>query len=176
MAVREEQWFSDNVRPHEAQLRSYLRSAFPSVGDVDDLVQESYFRIWKARAARPIHSARGFLFKVARHLALDLVRRNHRAPIETVGDLDGLYVIEEKPDAAERSSIQEKIDLLAEAVAGLPARRREIVILCKLRLMSHKEAAARLGISERTVENQLFRGIRQCRAYLEKRGVTTLFG
>ena len=176
MAVPAEQWFVENVQPHESRLRSYLHSSFPQIGEVDDVVQESFLRVWKAKAAQPIQSARAFLFKVARHLALDLVRRNQRSPVRTVGDLGGLYVLEEEPDVAERCSFQEKVDLLAEAIACLPDRRREIVILCKLRRLPYKDVADRLGISERTVENQLFRGIKQCRAFLGKRGVTTLFG
>jgi RNA polymerase sigma-70 factor (ECF subfamily) len=173
--VPAEQWFTENVHAHESHLRSYLRSSFPRMGDVDDVVQESYLRVWKAKAAQPILSARAFLFKVARHLALDLVRRKQRSPVQAVGDLDGLFVLEEEPDVAERCSFQEKIDLLAEAIALLPDRRREVVILCKLRRLPQKDVSARLGISERTVENQLFRGIKQCRRFLAARGVTTLF-
>src|SRR5687767_3921161 len=56
------QWFADEVHVHESQLKSFLRGSFPAVRDVDDVVQESYLRIWKARAAQPIDSARAFLF------------------------------------------------------------------------------------------------------------------
>jgi len=60
-------WFEEQVQPQGAQLKSYLRGSFPSIEDVDDIVQESYLRIWKARAAQPIESARAFLFRVARN-------------------------------------------------------------------------------------------------------------
>ena len=169
-------WFAEQVHPHDSSLKAYLRGTFPSVRDIDDVVQESYFRIWKARAAQPIQSARAFLFKVARHVALDLVRRNQSSRVDAVGDLGGLPVIEEGPDAAEAYSFQEKVDVLAEAIAALPEGRREIVVLCKLRRLPQKEVAARLGLSERTVENQLFRGIKRCRAFLNDRGIKSLFG
>src|SRR5438876_12279709 len=58
-------WFAAEVHAHERSLRAYLRGAFPSVRDVDDVVQESYVRVWKARLAHPIQSARSFLFQVA---------------------------------------------------------------------------------------------------------------
>jgi hypothetical protein len=47
-------WFAEEVQPHEASLRAYMRGAFPMVRDVDDVVQESYLRVWRARAAQPI--------------------------------------------------------------------------------------------------------------------------
>jgi hypothetical protein len=63
-------WFRDEVYPLDSALKAYLRRTFPSVHDFEDLVQESYLRIWKARLLRPIASTRSFLFQVARHAAI----------------------------------------------------------------------------------------------------------
>lgn len=162
-------WFADEVQPHEPQLRSYLQGRFPGVRDVDDVVQESYLRIWKARATHPIASAKAFLFTIARHLALDSVRKNrHTAEIEG-RDLAELLVVDEQPDAFARLSYQEKVDLLAEALAELPERCREIVILRRLRCLPQKHVAAQLGISERTVENLLARGLQRCMRSIRRR-------
>lgn len=169
-------WFANEVRPHGAALRSYLRGAFPSVRtEVDDVIQESYLRTWKARAVQPILSARAFLFRVARNLALDAVRHRQASPIDHGTRLDGLSVIEDKPDAAEAASRQDRIGLLAEAIARLPDRCREIFILHKIKQLSRHEVAARLGLSERTIEVQTARANRRCAVYLRKRGVKGLF-
>jgi RNA polymerase sigma-70 factor (ECF subfamily) len=157
-------------------LRTYLRRSFPSVRDVDDVVQESYLRVWTACATHPIRCARGFLFKVARHLALDLVRRNRISPVDTVRDLADLPVVEERADAVDALNTKEKIQLVAEAVASLPARCREIVILRKLQGYSQREVAARLGLSEKTVEVQVARGMKRCEHFLRARGVTDSLG
>jgi RNA polymerase sigma factor (sigma-70 family) len=155
-------WFTDEVHRHEPQLRSYLLGRFPAVRDVDDVVQESYLRIWKARAAHPIASAKGFLFTIARHLAIDLAQKKQATLEVNWGDLAELAVVDDAPDAFERLSYQEKVSLLADLLAELPARCREIVILRKLHCLPQKEVAARLGLSERTVENQLARGMKRC--------------
>jgi len=130
-------WFAEEVHAHEPSLKAYLRGTFPSVSDVDDVVQESYLRIWKARAAQPFQSARAFLFKVARNLALDLVRREQVSPIDVArnfSELTELSLIDESGlSAAERAVIQEKIRLLGEAIARLPECCREIIVLRKLR-------------------------------------------
>src|SRR5678815_1701837 len=44
-------WFDQEVRPHATALRAWLRARFPSLLDPDDLVQESYLRLLRTRAA-----------------------------------------------------------------------------------------------------------------------------
>src|SRR5687768_13764521 len=60
-----------------------------------DVVQECYLRIWKAKAQQPIVSAKAFLFRVARNVVLDGLRRSYISPIAPVGDLAALAVIDE---------------------------------------------------------------------------------
>jgi RNA polymerase sigma factor (sigma-70 family) len=169
-----DRWFLDEVRPHEPALRGYLSGSFPTLHDVDDIVQESYLRVWKARASQKITFAKAFLFTVARHVALDFIRRKQKSPVDSGGDLTGLCVLEEGAGGP-AGMLDERIEVLAESIARLPDRRREIVILRKLKRLPQKEVAAQLKISERTVENQLFRGMKQCEAYLRSRGINNLF-
>lgn len=175
-SVEHSRWFSDAVHPHGSQLKAYLRRAFPSVRDVDDVVQESYLRIWRAKAAQPVRCAKAFLFKIARHLALDVIRHERRSPIDAVSDLSQLGVLEDRLSLAEALDLQEKIEALTDAIASLPARRREIVVLRKIRCLSQSEVARQLNVSERTVENQLYRGTQQCEAYLREHGFDSLYG
>jgi len=165
-------WFMDEVHPHDSSLKAYLTNSFPAVRDVEDVVQESYARIWKARVLQPIRSAKGFLFQVARHVAVDLLRRGQVSPIDEGRDLAVLSVITSEPDAAEAAMIQERKRLLIAAVASLPNRCREIVILRKFEDIPQREVARRLRLSERTVENMLARGVRRCEDYLRDHGIT----
>lgn len=168
-------WFADEVHLHDAALKGYLRSSFPAVRDSEDIVQESYIRVWKHRAGSSIRSAKAFLFTIARHLALDALRHERRSPLEHVGDLEGLGVLDHSPTVHETLGREEKVQLLIEAIDALPARCREVVVLRKLELVSQRETATLLGISEKGVENQLARGLERCRQFLRHRGVTDFF-
>jgi RNA polymerase sigma factor (sigma-70 family) len=161
-------WFTQEVHSHDASLRSYLRDAFPAVRDLDDVVQESYLRIWKARAARPINSAKAFLFTVARHLALNTLRRERRSPIIAVKDLSRLFVPDHSPDASAAAALAQEIELLVSAIAVLPPRCREIFILRRLRGVPQKEIALCLGVSEQTVQVQASRGLRRIELHLRR--------
>jgi len=165
-------WFSAEVQPHDASLKAYLRSAFPGVRDVDDVAQESYLQLWRTRAREPIRSARALLFKVARQLAIDLVRRERVAPVTPVADLAQLAVADSARGVADAIEAEEKFRLVAEAVLALPPRCRDAVVLYRLKNLSRAEVAARLGIAEKTVDEQVARGSRRIEKFLRARGVT----
>ena len=56
------QWFATHVQPHEPMLRAWLRNRFRSEDDLDDLVQESYLRLLRARERGEVASPKAFLF------------------------------------------------------------------------------------------------------------------
>jgi DNA-directed RNA polymerase specialized sigma24 family protein len=74
-------WFSDHVQPHDAALRAWLRGRFPTLGDTDDLVQETYTRVLQLRARDPLreHAVKPLLFTTARHLTSSATRSRSRS-------------------------------------------------------------------------------------------------
>ncbi len=170
--IEDARWFQDEVQPHEPKLRAWLRARFPSLTDTDDLVQESYVRLIRARQAGGIANPKSYLFTTALHAALDLFRRNKVVSFESVGEFDRLSVLEERPNASEAASRNEELEILREAMHSLPTRCRQVFTLRKLYGLSHREIAAQLEISEKTVEEQVNRAMRKCAAFLRSRGVT----
>jgi RNA polymerase sigma factor (sigma-70 family) len=168
-------WFESEVWPHEQSLRSYLRQ-LPHGIDIDDLIQEVYLRIWQVRVKRPIESTKSYLFAIARNLAFDFSRRRKISPIVSVVDFANVCAFDEQPGVAESVSTKESTDLLAEAIAALPLRCREVLTLRKLQGLSQRETALRLSISERTVEVQVAKAVKRCEEYLRQRGVTGYYG
>jgi len=167
-------WFAREVHSHDRQLKAFVRGTYPAVRDIEDVVQESYLRLWKAAAQEPIDSAKAFLFHVARRVALNFIRKQRNAPFDPFGDRVAARIVEEKPDAAEALLVQERIDLLADALMTLPPRCRDVTVLHKVKGLSHKEVAVQLGISERTVEAHVRTGVSRCHAYLSKLGLESL--
>lgn len=168
-------WFEEEVHPHDGQLKAYLRGAFPSVRDVDDVVQESYLKIWKARATVPIESAKAFLFKIAQRLAIDVVRRARRSPVDEQRSADELFVLDSRPNAVETLITREALQLLAQAIASLPPKERAVILLHKVGGLSQKEAAEKLQFPVRSVEKYTLQGLRRCQTFLVRHGVDHFF-
>jgi RNA polymerase sigma-70 factor (ECF subfamily) len=163
-------WFTEQVRPHEPALRAYLRKRFADVHDIDEVVQESYVRVLAARAKGGITSVRAYLFTTVRNAALSIVRRPRIFSDLAVTDFAVQRVAEEGVNVSEAVSVKQEIAILLEAIDALPARCREIFILRKLEGVSQKDIAARLGLSEQTVQVQIARGAKKCADYLRRNG------
>ena len=168
-------WFEDEVYPHDSQLKAYLRGRFPAERDIDDVVQESFVRLLKVRATTPIRSVKAFLFRVARNVAVDRHRRSLNSIEVAVAEGATDNVIDEAADIAAAIGANEKERVLAEALATLPERAYEAVILCKFEGLSHAEAAERLGVSKRTVDEHVRRGLKRLGSELRERGLEGLF-
>lgn len=166
-----DRWFQQEVRPHEQKLKSYLRGSFPAMRDVDDVVQESYLRIWRRQLRAPVQSAKNFLFRIAGNLAVDLLRREHHGLYEPITEQTVQSVMDERVNGSDSACSNQEIDVLLEAIERLPARCREVVILRKLHGLSQREIAERLGITENTVQNQAMKGLQHCRRFLLERGI-----
>ncbi len=163
-------WFAAELAPHEPALRAYLHGVV-GAADVDDLIQETYARLLRAREAGPIASPRGLLFATARNAARDLFRRRAVADTMPIAEIDGSRVFDEAPGVAETVSRRQEADLLAAAIAELPPRCREILVLRKFENLSHREIAKKLGIAEHTVEAQLTKALHRCEAFFARHGL-----
>jgi RNA polymerase sigma factor (sigma-70 family) len=153
-------WFQHEILPHEAALMRYLSRVGSRGDEVHDLRQEIYVRVYEsARKARP-PNARAFLFVTARNLVADRIRRGRVVSIEAVADPDALNVSIDELTPERRLSAWQELRRAARALNRLPAKCREIVWLRKVEQLSNKQIARQLGLSVRTVEGQILKGMR----------------
>jgi RNA polymerase sigma factor (sigma-70 family) len=164
-------WFSENVLPHESALRAWLQSHFPTLAESDDVVQESFVRLWQAKKPDRLSNAKSYLFKIARNITFDLFRRERSNPIIATSEDRQRSVIEDRIGVAEAVCNSQEFNLLRQAIESLPERCRVILTLQKLHGFSNQEIAQKLGLSVNTVNAQLVIGLARCRQYLLARGV-----
>ena len=147
-------------------LRAWLRSRFASEGDIDDVVQETYVRLLRARENGHVASPKAFMFAVARNLALDRLRHRQVARAEPLVESEALSVLEEGEGIPEAIAHNQELELLTEAIQTLPDRCRQIFTLRKVYGLSQAEIAQRLRISENTVSAQLTIGVKKCMEFM----------
>jgi len=136
----------------------FLTRAWSNAADIVDLRQDIYVRVYEAAANSRPHSPKSFLFTTARHLITDRLRRQRVVAIDAVGDVDALNVLIEEIGPERRLGAHQELRRLAQALDALPPRCRETMWLRRVFEMPQKEVAARLGITEKTVEKHLMKG------------------
>lgn len=158
-------WFAREILVHEQALERYLRRCWPHRDDVHDLRQDTYVRVYEA-AARALPSApKAFLFTTAHNLMTDRLRRAKVVSILSVGDFDALNVLVEDVSPEREFSGRQALARLAEAFDRLPDRCRETVWLRRVEGLPQKAAAQQMGVSEKTVEKHLAKGMRLMAAW-----------
>lgn len=162
-------WFEKEVQPHESSLRAYLHGIARTT-DIDDLVQESYVRLLKQKEKGRVRSPRGLLFATARNLSRDLFRRRAVAKNFPITETDGLRVLDDASGQLEIVSRKQENELLEAAIQALPERCRAVLVLRKFEKRSHREIAARMGITVHTVESQLTKALHRCQDFFEANG------
>lgn len=129
-------------------LVNYLVGLLGSRESAEDIAQETFYRLWERRSKlRADGSLRGFLYHVARNLALSEQRRD-RAAERTIS----AACTEQLPFAY--IELDDENRELERAISELPDRRKEILLLHAVHDLSYKEIARLLGIAPQTVANQ----------------------
>ena len=152
-------------------MRAYLQARFPTLADHDDIVQETYSRLLRAKATVGVRYPKAFLFTAARNAAFDLFRRRRAHPTESVNEQTELVVLDAQPSAAEALDQRYELEVLADAVRALPDRCRQVIMLRYLDGLAYKEIAEQLGISPETVKVHMAKGMRRCAAFFADRGL-----
>lgn len=160
-----DQWFACEILPHEEALTRFLVRAWPRRDEVHDLRQEIYTRVYQSAGAQRPRLPKSFLFATARHLLTDRLRRNRVVSIEAMGDLHDSNVLTDERSPERWLDSRQALKRLAEALDRLPDRCREVVWLRRVEDLPQKQIAARLGISEKTVEKQIAKGARLIAQY-----------
>jgi RNA polymerase sigma-70 factor (ECF subfamily) len=152
-----------------AGLVRYATSLLGSRDDARDVVQEGFFRVWRARERLdPASDPARLLYAAVRNLARDRLR--HRAVeerphphFETPYVVHaGSLLVEEAEEAGEiQAAVQRALELLSE-------RQREIVVLRWRRELTYEQIGAELGIAPGTASAHMQRAVAQLRRLLPR--------
>jgi RNA polymerase sigma-70 factor (ECF subfamily) len=142
-------------------LRRYLHRQSRDAAKADDLVQETFLQMHRARHTfDPAHPLMPWAMAIARHVWLMDRRTASRRPWPTA-DVTEMHI----PVRAEASSFAERTDV-RQALAQVAAPQREAVIQHHILGLSFKEIAARAGIAETAAKLRSSRGMAKLRSLL----------
>jgi RNA polymerase sigma-70 factor, ECF subfamily len=150
-------------------LKRYVLRLVRSRETADEIVQEAFLRAYQhADEERPPGA---LLYSIARNLAMDHHRHGRSAQTQTLGDIRPSTVLVEGAGESLESWLlaEEQSSLLKDAIEQLSPQCRAAFGLKVFHCCSYREIAQKLGISEKTVEVHISRGMRETYRYLRQR-------
>ena len=143
--------------------------------DVEDIVQETYVRICQIEKTDAIKTPRSYLFKTARNLALDYIKRADNNLTDSLSvveknEEDGMLLGAEAlaDEVYDQAASNEEFGLFCEAVRHLPLQCRRVFVLRKVYGYSQHEIAHQMKVTESTVEKHIAKGMKRCTFYMQQ--------
>lgn len=123
----------------------------------EDIVQDSFLRLWESVSAISYEKAKAFLFKTSYNRMIDLLRREKK-----YGDVESLefHAVNCYQEAADLQKV------LEEALERLPQIQKTVVLLRDYEDYSYKEIADITGLTETQVKVYIFRARVFMKSYL----------
>jgi RNA polymerase sigma-70 factor (ECF subfamily) len=151
------QWYSP--------LCSYANGFLKDQDASEEVVQEIMFRLWVKRESLHITGpVQSYLFRAVRNGCMNVLKHvNVRETYKASRDQGFTAVQRSHEDEVIISELEQKI---REAIDNLPMERRKVFILSRYDGLTYHQIADKLGISVKTVENQMGKALKTLREEL----------
>lgn len=138
-------------------LCKFSKGYVGSVEAARDVVQDVFIKIWINREKLQIHtSVKAYLFQAVRNQSLNELEKKKRYQAfeeEYTRETEHLH------DADINESSEELTKVIWQIVELMPEKRKAVFTLYREHGLSYKEIASILGITRKTVENQMGRAL-----------------
>jgi RNA polymerase sigma-70 factor (ECF subfamily) len=157
--------FADLFQRYQATVRSIIYQ-IAGAYELDDLTQEAFIRIWKARSElREPTKIAGWVYRVATNTALDALRANKRRGVST--EIPENLTHPAQPPDQQLANRQ----LVLMALQSLTAEHRVVLVLMLLHERTLEEVGEILDAPIGTVKSRLHYGREAVRQFLLRHGV-----
>jgi RNA polymerase sigma-70 factor (ECF subfamily) len=144
---------------YHSGLKRFISGFLMNPQDIEDVCQETFLRTYKSCIEADVKKPKSFLFRVAKNLIISDFRRASSRLTEYVEDIDLVDSLIDPDDLEHNAVAQEKLGIMCESIATLPAKCRQAVVMRKVYGLSTKVIAQRMNISVVTVSNYITKGM-----------------
>jgi RNA polymerase sigma-70 factor (ECF subfamily) len=162
--VCNEDVYRDIFFKHSQELFKFYSYKYPLVRGMEDIIQDSFIKLWNNCAKIEINKARAFLYKVVNNAVLNdikhlkVVHKYEQEPTTSTNNITPTHVLEEKEF---HNRLQHAIDLLSES-------QRVAFLMNRIDGKKHQEIADELGISKKAVEKRIYSALTHLRKTIKE--------
>jgi RNA polymerase sigma-70 factor, ECF subfamily len=148
---------------HLPMVLGIARRLLPQKHEADDVAQEAFARVWTNAAKWSAGQAlfKTWLHRVTMNLCYDRLRARRHEDLDAANDVPA-----PQPGPAQALLQGQAAAAIDGAIASLPARQREAIVLVHYQGLSNIEAAAQMEVSVEAMESLLARGRRTLKEML----------
>ena len=153
------EWLKLNFLPFEAELRLMLRRVCRDVAEVDDVIQETCYRVLSMKSTDHVIGARAFLVQTARNILTDRLRREAIVSIEVMANMEDLQISDTGASPERVVMARAELNWVLAMISRLPERCKKVFQARRLHGLSQQETAEALGINVGLVEYEMVRAL-----------------
>lgn len=158
--------FNALIGRHKEPLYRFVRRYVGQADDAYDVLQDSFISAWTAlHHYDPDRPFAPWLYRIAVNKCRDFGRRQAvRRALLRIVSVEPQYISQSDSELVDtEAQAAERLHRLNRAIADLPARYKEPLLLTAMEGRSHDEAAQILGLSRKAVEMRLYRARKHLR-------------
>lgn len=163
--------FEGIFRQHYQRLCSYAYTFLKDMEVSEDVVQEVFIKVWENQKLQMGNDKiKFYLFTAVRNNCLTLLQKNKKHLIQELKDEDAVDEIRLRTNAVEKTT--DPKTLISNALQQLPPKCREVFMLSRISGLTYQQIADSLGISVKTVENQMGKAISVMKVFVKENGIS----
>jgi RNA polymerase sigma-70 factor (ECF subfamily) len=157
--------FEQLFKAHFKALHSYASVMLYQDSHAEEIVQNMFVRLWEKRALLDVQiSVKAYLYKCVHNDCLNYIK--HHKIKTKYQDHAAFAMSDQTENTSDKLVLSELQDRLQAAMNELPEQCRTIFQMSRFEELKYREIAEQLGLSVKTVENQMGKALRILRVKL----------
>jgi RNA polymerase sigma-70 factor, ECF subfamily len=162
----DKQAFEEIFRSLYTPLSAYAYRFLEDIDEAEEVVQDLFFNLWEKRERLRIEdSIKAYLYRAVRNTCIN--KTKHEKIKQAYANVNIRQINEEEKRVLDNLEAGELAELIERAIAEMPSERKKIFLMSREEGLKYKEIAGQLGISVKTVENQMGKALQHMREYLK---------
>lgn len=165
LAQRDQTTFERLFKTYFKQLHAYAFTMLRDEADAEEMVQQVFFKLWERNETLSVSGAAGaYLYRAVHNESLNFIK--HRK-VKSSHQLHVAYSMKNEVEHPAKKIIAGELEKkIHAALEELPEQCRSIFQLSRFEELKYREIAGKLGISVKTVENQMGKALKLLRLKL----------
>ena len=156
-------------RSYVPQLLSFMRRFSISDREADEIIQETFLRLWLQRdKLLEVDYPKAWVFRISSNIIFNYLKRSvTEAKVKNIFEANASY---KHNDTEEMMHLHQLTEAIANAVNQLSPQRKRVYEMSRKQGLTIPERAVNLGLSSNTVKNTLISSLQFIREFLLKKG------